>query len=217
HEGERALAWRWFVEQHDTLEDGVARLGWPTDDVLWLYDRVEGRMVGFCTVGSSDGCVDLPTLLDSLVDPNALGLGDCALSGMVAAGVRGPAGSARYACPSACSTPTAPTTSPLRPGSVGKGFPTRPSGPPPSIRSQLPWSNVTSSDVSTMQGYCGSTGGGAAGGGSGGGGSAGGQGPGLRRPGSLQQGPRKVPPGPRDPRAPYAPAVRESAGANPEP
>src|SRR5262249_33152929 len=36
HEGERALAWRWFVEQHDTLADSVSRLGWPTDDVLWL-------------------------------------------------------------------------------------------------------------------------------------------------------------------------------------
>src|SRR5262249_61818666 len=133
----------------DTLEDGVARLGWPTDDVLWLYDRVEGRMVGFCTVGASDGCVDLPTLLDSLVDPNALGLGDCALSGMVAAGVRGPAGSGRHAGPSACPPPPHPTTSPLRPGSVGKGFPTRPSGPPPSIGSQLPPPTVTGTDGST--------------------------------------------------------------------
>ena len=217
HEGERALAWRWFVEQHDTLADTTARLGWPTDDVVWLYDRVEGRMVGFCTVGSSDGCLDLPALLDSLVDPNALGIGDCALSGMVSGGLRGPAGSARYACPSACSS--APPASPVGfggIGSAGKSIPQRPSGPPPSGGSSLPWSNVTSNDVSTMQGYCGAGGGGAggSGGGSGGGGSAGGQGPGLDGSGSMQQCVRDVLSGPRDPYGRFVQCVAAITGAN---
>jgi hypothetical protein len=198
YRGEKALAWRWFVAERSTLRDEVDRLGWATGNVVWLYDRELGRIVGFspCDGETFDRCVDLPALIASMADPRALGFGDCALSGMVARGLRHTGGDARYACPStSCSTSsTTPSTGTSSPGGLPSinqlpgSLPTRPiagtlpigqiipGGIQSSAGGNLPWSGLGASDVSAMHDLsCGGSSG--AGGGSGGG-SGGAQGPG---------------------------------------
>jgi hypothetical protein len=173
HAGERAHAWHWFREHEDVLRDEVDRLGWPTRDVVWLYDRLDARLVGFpsCADGDLSRCVDLPAFLASLADPRALGLGDCALAGMVARGLSHAGGTARYACPSAECTDGAPAGGGLggvppglgagvRPGARGKSAPPQGGG-------ALPWSGLTAADRGLLRAFgCG--GGGGGGGGSGG-------------------------------------------------
>ena len=184
--GDHAYAWHWFLERHDPLKNIVDRLGWATSRVVWLYDRIDGRMIGFppCENGELPGrCVDVGTFLDSLVDPRALGFGDCALSGMVAGGLKHGGGVNRYACPSTdCGTTSggkgAPTSgrAPKPVGATGgiSDFLGGANGSSSNIpNGQLPWSGLSSNDASVMRSFGCSSGSG--GGGSGGGGS---QGPG---------------------------------------
>lgn len=102
HRGHSAGAYYWFEDHREILQDIVERLGWATGDVYWLYDRYDGRLLGFppCR-GSEARCILPDVLFDSLADPAALGDGDCAISGMVARGASkmGSRGD-RYACPS---------------------------------------------------------------------------------------------------------------------
>jgi hypothetical protein len=102
HRGRLSPSWHWFVKYRSSLINEVDRLGWATGDWLWLYDRIDGRLIGFERCGDSfhSRCIDVRTFLESLVDPRALGAGDCAFSGMVARGrVKLSNGGARYACP----------------------------------------------------------------------------------------------------------------------
>src|SRR6185369_6271019 len=100
-------------------------------------------------------CVDVPAFLDSLVDPRALGLGNCAFAGMVAGGLKQAAGASLYACPSADCDAGASTpgkggiggigTRPPRPGSGGFGAGGSgggPSGNGGAASGGLPWSDL---------------------------------------------------------------------------
>lgn len=216
--GDHALAWHWFNDQRTVLLDEVARLGWATDDVVWLYDRLDGRLIGFpaCQESNEERCVDLGELIDSITDPRALGLGDCALSGMVAAGPRSAGGVSRYACPSAeCGAATpAPAKGGVPIGGIGagagRGVPTRGGA-------TLPWSHFTASDTSLMQQLsCGrsGSGGGGAGGTSGDGGSQGARG-GHGDWGSTNQCIQQALTAPRDPYAAYTRCVAAAAGRTP--
>jgi hypothetical protein len=223
--GDHAYAWHWFVERHDALKNIIARLGWATSDVVWLYDRIDGRMIGFppCEDGELPGrCVDLDALLDSLVDPRALGFGDCALSGMVAGGLKHGGGVDRYACPSTdCGSGSpgkgAPTGSRVpKPGGTFSGGFSNPfggaSGSSGSIpQGSLPWSGLSSSDLSTMRSY-GCSGGGSGGGGSGDGGGSQGPGGSLGDWGGEQECVEQALTAPRDPYVAYTRCVADVVG-----
>lgn len=172
HAGEKAHAWHWFRDLHPVLRDEVERLGWPTGDVLWLYDRMDGKLVGFvpCRNGDVARCVDLPAFLDSLTDPRALGYGDCALAGMVAGGVRQAAGATRYACPSAdcdagASAPGGRTAGGALDRLLGRRGPSSKGGTGRST-GDLPWTGLTAADHEAMAdlGCAGDIGGGGGGG-----------------------------------------------------
>lgn len=92
--GPRCRSQQWFVRHQQELLEQVGTLGWASGDVL-LYNRLTGtldayvpRFASAATVNARQRPVDLATLLHSLADPRALGIGDCALAGMVAAGER---------------------------------------------------------------------------------------------------------------------------------
>jgi hypothetical protein len=220
--GDHAYAWHWFVERHDLLLDEVARHGWATSDVVWLYDRIDGRMIGFppCDAESAFGrCVDQRAFLDSLVDPRALGIGDCALSGMVAGGLRHAGGLDRYACPSTdCGTASSGKGTSIGGTTGGARTPAFPSfggGGTASGSHDLPWGGLTSSDLSIMRGFgCGGAsvggGGGSSSGDDGGGGS---QGPGgsLGDWGGRQECVQQALQAPRDPYSVYVRCVADVA------
>lgn len=227
HRGENAFAWHWFVDHRDELLDEVDRLGWPTENVVWLYDRISGRMIGFppCAGAATGRCVDLAAFIRSLADPRALGLGDCALSGMVAAGPRTAGGSSVYACPSLdC---TAPASGGGK-GAGAKGGRSALGGlgaffggsTPPDV-SRLPWSQLSSQDITTMRGFsCGGASGGAGGGAGGGSGSDNGggtQGPGgsLGNWGGDRECFDQALNAPRDPFHAYARCAIGATGAGP--
>lgn len=101
HRGERSAAWRWFHTYGQLLQEDIAYAGWASGALL-LWDRHKAVLVGFppCAPGQlGPDCVDLETFLRSLRDPRALGLGDCALAGMVAKGLESIDGDERYTCP----------------------------------------------------------------------------------------------------------------------
>ena len=112
HRGEASRAWQWFATYGELLQDDVTRAGWATDELL-VWDRRQGILVGFpnCTQGYlGPDCVDFETFLNSIRDPRALGLGDCALAGMLSIGTRFLAGEERYTCPThTCEEPQSTT------------------------------------------------------------------------------------------------------------
>jgi hypothetical protein len=114
HRGERSLSWKWFVTYGPDLKRlNAAQSHWPTAN-LYLWSRTSALLVGFpmCLPGTSaTQCVDLQRFLDSLMDPRAIGLGDCALSGMIANGVSTIQGDQRYVCPTLTCGETAPGVS----------------------------------------------------------------------------------------------------------
>ncbi len=108
HLGEGSSSWRWFVDNAATLGSTISTVGWATGELM-LWDRREGMLIGF-TSCASDGldplCIDLGAFLDSLGDPRALGLGDCALAGMLSRGRDSLPGGPRYTCPlNPCASP----------------------------------------------------------------------------------------------------------------
>ncbi|HEX6716749.1 MAG TPA: tetratricopeptide repeat protein [Pyrinomonadaceae bacterium] len=113
HRGERSLSWKWFVTYGPELKRlNAAQSHWPTGN-LYLWSRTNAMLVGFpmCLPGTgTTQCVDLQKFLESLMDPRAIGLGDCALSGMIANGLTTFQGVQRYVCPSLSCGQTAPGT-----------------------------------------------------------------------------------------------------------
>jgi hypothetical protein len=103
HRGWNSSAVLWFRDQAHVLQSATALNAWPTFNTVYLWNRAGGFLAGhpMCSATvAAPGCVDLRTLLASLTDPRAIGLGDCALSGMISAGaVALPDRSARYLCP----------------------------------------------------------------------------------------------------------------------
>lgn len=92
--GPRCRSQQWFVSHRQELLGQASALGWASGEVL-LYNRLTGtldafvpRFAGAPALNARQRPVDLATLLHSLADPRALGMGDCALAGMVAAGER---------------------------------------------------------------------------------------------------------------------------------
>ncbi len=173
HRGHGAGAYYWFDEHREILKDVVARLGWATGDVYWLYDRHDGRLIGFppCIGQSTGRCLIPDTLFDSLADPAALGYGECALSGMVASGASklGSRGS-RYVCPSSDCDDGEGGKSPLQQRNGGldrggidlDGFDLSgllPAGTETSDPS-LPWVGLTDLDRTDMSAHCGGVSGG---------------------------------------------------------
>lgn len=80
----------------------MVRADWAPNGVIYFWDRKLGRLVGFpgCAPSrSASDCVDPRVLLRSLADPRAIGLGDCALAGMLGLGVNELDSEARYICP----------------------------------------------------------------------------------------------------------------------
>lgn len=135
HAGARSQAYQWFAAQGDSLKQSVAAAGWATGHVA-LWNRRSGRLLGLplCPLANSvpttaaQGCIDLVTFIESLRDPRALGLGDCALASMVTGGTQLLAGDPRYVCavtsceaPKNTSSPNgkgALPTSPLKPSAT---------------------------------------------------------------------------------------------------
>jgi hypothetical protein len=108
HRGERSPSWRWFRSFRDTLKRAVGATGWASNGNVYLWDRRGALLIGFppCPAGPlKPDCIDLRKFLDSLSDPRAVGLGDCALAGMITKGVDKIAGQDRYTCPSLPCTP----------------------------------------------------------------------------------------------------------------
>lgn len=100
HRGQRSFAWRWFYQHGPQLK--AARTGWGTDGHIYVWDRVLASLVGFpgcIPTAPVPNCVDLASFIDSLGDPRAIGLGDCALAGMLAFGRTRIDGENRYSCP----------------------------------------------------------------------------------------------------------------------
>jgi len=230
HRGHAAGSWWWFEDHKEILLDEVGRLGWATGNVYWMYDRIEGQLIGFpaCDASGSERCIDPDVLIESLRDPLALGLGDCALSAMVARGVvpMGRHGD-RYACPpSDCDAAAA---SPI-PNAGGAGSPRGSAGSsllsddaagggnPFSTRTgsaapDLPWYGIGPSDHATMQLGCGGSGGGT------GGGEAGPQGPGgaLGSWGGMQECMEEYLSQPASPFHAHAQCIVDSAASNHDP
>jgi TPR repeat protein len=114
HRGERAPSWHWFRVMGPTLKQAVAASGWASNGMVYLWDRRGAFLIGFppCAPGApTPNCVDLRRLLESLADPRAIGLGDCALAGMIVQGPDRIGGQDRYTCPA---TPCTPDPDPQR-------------------------------------------------------------------------------------------------------
>lgn len=102
HRGQRSFAWRWFYQHGPQLKATTAQSGWGADGHIYVWDRLKASLVGFpgCTpTAPVPNCVDLASFIDSLGDPRAIGLGDCALAGMLAFGRTHIDGVDRYTCP----------------------------------------------------------------------------------------------------------------------
>jgi len=102
HRGQRSFAWCWFYQHGPQLKATTARTGWGTDGHIYVWDRVQASLVGFpgCTpTAPVPNCVDLASFIDSLGDPRAIGLGDCALAGMLTFGRTRIDGGDSYSCP----------------------------------------------------------------------------------------------------------------------
>ncbi len=104
--GPRCRSQQWFVSHQQELLAQASALGWASGEVL-LYNRLKGtldafvpRFAGAPALNARQRPVDLATLVHSLADPRALGMGDCALAGMVAAGERAMPAAAIAAMPS---------------------------------------------------------------------------------------------------------------------
>lgn len=109
HRGERSLAWRWFYQYGPQLKAAVAQSGWGSDGLIYVWDRRQAALVRFpgCTpTAPTPNCVDLASFIDSLGDPGAVGLGDCALAGMLMFGRTQIDGQDRYTCPWASCGPS---------------------------------------------------------------------------------------------------------------
>src|SRR5262249_634834 len=89
HRGEGSFASHWFRRCGGGVVSVIAQAGWPSGNV-YLWNRLQARLVGFprCPPGTvAPDCVDLERFVQSLRDPRALGLGGCALAGMLANGL----------------------------------------------------------------------------------------------------------------------------------
>ena len=89
HYGLNSQIYRLYKENGAGLMTLVGQKGLSMN-YLPAYDRISGALVGMpiCEKGkmAEDGCVDPKTLMESLQEPRALGLGDCALGSMLAKG-----------------------------------------------------------------------------------------------------------------------------------
>lgn len=224
HRGHGAASWYWWNEHRVILEDQVARLGWATGNVYWMYDRIDGALIGFpeCAGSNAELCVNPDVLLASLRDPAALGLGDCALSGMVAGGITSMGGHGdRYACSQDCSDVSSSTGntrfgSRFKGGSFKRGTFDSFAGSRlggnggSSAGSNMPWHGLTSGDFAAMQSECGGAGG------AGGGGEGGAQGPGgsLGGWGGMQECMDEFLNQPASPFHAHAQCIIEASGGN---
>ena len=113
HRGSRSFAYQWFALYQPELQTAIAQGGWASKGGLsiWNCQSAGLLIVPNCQEGQrSPNCVDTLAFLRSLADPRSLGFGDCALSGMITAGlIEGEQGGSRYTCPSlGCDTNGAP-------------------------------------------------------------------------------------------------------------
>ena len=113
HRGSRSFAYQWFALYQPELQTAIAQGGWASKGGLSIWNRQSAGLliVPNCQEGQrSPNCVDTLAFLRSLADPRSLGFGDCALSGMITAGlIEGEQGGSRYTCPSlGCDTNGAP-------------------------------------------------------------------------------------------------------------
>lgn len=102
HRGQRSFAWRWFYEHGPQIKAAAAQSSWGTDGRIYVWDRVQASLIGFPTClpnAPLQDCVDVASFVDSLGDPRAIGLGDCAVAGMLALGRTRIEGDVRYTCP----------------------------------------------------------------------------------------------------------------------
>ena len=102
HRGERSLAWQWFRTYGPRIETLVgSKPRWASGNALYLWSRTGANLTGMPLCGpgrSGSTCVDLIRFINSLMDPRAIGLGECALLGMIANGVTTIQGNSRYLC-----------------------------------------------------------------------------------------------------------------------
>lgn len=165
HMATRSPTYRWFVENGELLKGNTANAGWATGQLM-LWDRRQGRLTGvpLCQAGQINGCVDLEAFIDSMYDPRALGLGDCALLGMVSKGRENVGGVPRYTCPvSSCESMTAAGgqisslqvtgANALKPSQV-----TAVGGADPRLSEWMSMWGRSKADLQTLRGTCRSTG-----------------------------------------------------------
>ncbi len=120
HRGQWTRSWQWFAAYGGVIETDVARAGWASGTLL-LWNRRSGKLIGFpgCAPGViQPTCVDFALFLRSLRDPRAIGLGDCALAGMISQPPQLLGVDPRYVCPTrTCDAATSAATPAAR-GSV---------------------------------------------------------------------------------------------------
>ena len=118
HRGVASRSWQWFSTYGAVIQQDVTRAGWATEK-LFLWHRRQGVLVAYpsCVNGVfTPQCVDLLTFLKSLEDPRALGMGDCALAGMLNRGPDQLTQGIRYTCPTQeCQGATKPATNGMAP------------------------------------------------------------------------------------------------------
>ncbi|MDP9366730.1 MAG: hypothetical protein M3Q03_00395 [Chloroflexota bacterium] len=110
HLGLESPGFHWLKSQV-ALRDALARRPvWPVDQRLWVYDRRAAAIVAVRTTcddgGVGSDCINPAVLVDSLITPHYMGLGECSLLEMLEAGVRDVNGAPGYTCsPGLCATP----------------------------------------------------------------------------------------------------------------
>jgi hypothetical protein len=154
HRGAASRAWAWFSTYGPFLEQDVTRAGWATEKLL-LWNRRQGVLVGYppC-VGKAftPQCVDVLAFIKSLGDPQALGMGDCGLAGMVGRGPDQLKQGIRYTCPTQeCQGTTKPAANGMAPtGTAPKG------GLSTAQQQEIQnrWPQVTKNDLTQMGALC---------------------------------------------------------------
>ena len=158
HRGQYSASWQWFNKYGIQLKDQLGKVGWATGQVF-LWDRFQGILVGIpeCYGSITNKCVDLRALIESILDPRALGFGDCAFLGMISEGQEDINGGKKYTCPSKlCSDSENQAISNLQKGNQDSqsSIPTRTTQLGEEAKSFLGsiWSDMGESDFNTIDG-----------------------------------------------------------------
>lgn len=98
-QGHTSEIYKILKENEASLKQTLQQRGWPTSS-LYLYNRGDGSLLTL-PICSTTECIDPLVFFDSLIDPRAIGFGDCPFSVMVTQNKKTlTTGEQRYFCPS---------------------------------------------------------------------------------------------------------------------